>query len=71
MKLIALGMIGGIGGALVATRFIQSMLYQTPARDPLVFAAVSALLAVVAALACLIPALRATKVDPMVALRAE
>jgi putative ABC transport system permease protein len=70
-RLIVLGLIGGLGGALVATRFIQSLLYQTPPHDPFVFAAVSGLLAGVAVLACLIPALRATKVDPIAAVRSE
>jgi len=70
-RMIALGIVLGAGGAYAATGFIQSLLYRTPARDPLVFAGIAALLGVVALLACWLPARRAAKVDPMVALRAE
>jgi putative ABC transport system permease protein len=70
-RLAALGIVAGLLGSLAAGQAIQSMLYQTGARDPLVFAAIAALLAVVALLACLVPALRATRVDPQVALRAQ
>ncbi len=69
--LIALGLACGVAGALLLTRLISSMLFGVSPQDPLTFAAISVLLATVTAAACLVPALRATKVDPVVALRAE
>ncbi|MBL8208935.1 MAG: hypothetical protein JNM09_32295, partial [Blastocatellia bacterium] len=57
--------------SLALSRFIRSLLFEVSSADPLTFAAVAALLLAVAALACWIPARRATKVDPMIALRCE
>ncbi|MDE3137949.1 MAG: ABC transporter permease [Acidobacteriota bacterium] len=61
----------GVGGALGLTRFLESLLYEVKPVDGATFAAGAFLLVVVALAACLIPALRATRVDPVVALRQE
>jgi ABC-type antimicrobial peptide transport system permease subunit len=71
LQLLALGLLLGLVGALSATRIMQSLLYSTSATDKMTFVATSLTLIAVALLACYIPARRATKVDPMVALRFE
>jgi putative ABC transport system permease protein len=71
MFLTALGVALGAGGALALTRFIAALLFDVQATDTATFAAIAALLASVALLACLVPALRAIRVDPMIALRHE
>jgi predicted permease len=71
MKLVAVGVASGLAVALAVTQGLSSFLYGVSAIDVVTFAGVPALLAAVALLACWIPARRATKVDPLVALRCE
>ena len=63
----------GVGGviALVGGRWIEPLLFETSARDPLIYGSVAGLLLLTAAAATLRPALRAARVDPTIALRAE
>jgi len=71
LLLTAAGVVVGIAGAFVLTRTISSLLFEVSARDPLVFTAIPLLLVIVSLLACYLPARRATKVDPLIALRYE
>jgi predicted permease len=71
LVLTGIGVVVGILGALMLTQTIKSLLFEVSATDPLVFTAVPLLLVVVSLIACYRPALRATQVDPLVALREE
>jgi putative ABC transport system permease protein len=71
MRLIGLGVVLGIVGALALTRLLQGLLYGVTAHDPAAFAANVALIAAVGGLACMVPALRATRIDPIQALRSD
>jgi putative ABC transport system permease protein len=70
-KLVGLGLIIGLAGTLAASRAMGSMLFNTSAQDPLTLGTITLLLGAVALIACLLPANRATKVNPIEALRAE
>jgi ABC-type antimicrobial peptide transport system permease subunit len=71
IKLALIGVLIGLGGALAVTRLMRSLLFGVSAIDPLTFIVVAASLTLVAIAACWLPARRATKVDPLVALRRE
>jgi predicted permease len=71
MLVILIGLAVGLGGSLASTRFLSSLLFGVTATDPLTFSGVMIVLALVALAACWIPARRAVRVDPMIALRHE
>ncbi|MGB6684151.1 MAG: FtsX-like permease family protein, partial [Candidatus Acidiferrum sp.] len=71
LRVTAIGIICGLAGALCLTRFLQSLLYEVQPTDPPTFAGVLLLLVIVSVAASYLPARRAMRVDPMVALRYE
>jgi predicted permease len=71
LKLVAIGLVLGVSAALMLTRLLEGMVYGVKVRDPFIFAMVNVLMVAVSLAACYIPARRATRVDPLVALRYE
>jgi putative ABC transport system permease protein len=71
LRLAAIGVAIGMAGAFAVTRLMRTLLFEVGATDPLTFIGIALLLAVVTLLACYIPARRAMKTDPMIALRYE
>jgi ABC-type antimicrobial peptide transport system permease subunit len=71
LRVVALGLIIGLAGSLLLARLIRSLLFGVTPTDPLVLAATVLVLAACGAVACLLPARRATRIDPVVALVAE
>ena len=71
LGLVAIGLVLGLAGAAGAARLIQTLLFDVRPLDPLVYAGVALLFTIVAALACLLPSMRAARIDPLVALRSN
>ena len=71
LRLAFVGLVIGLGLSFAVTRLMQRLLFEVSPRDPLLYSGVALFICSVAALACFVPALRATKIDPMQALRAE
>jgi putative ABC transport system permease protein len=71
MRLVLVGLVAGLVGAWSLSRVLASQLFDTSAQDPVTYAAVAFLLGLVALIATWLPARRATRVDPMISLRAE
>ena len=71
LLLAVIGTLAGIGGAIVLTRLLRTLLYETSPTDSLTFVGVSVLFLAIAAVSCLIPARQVTEIDPLIALRQE
>ena len=71
VKLAAIGVLIGVGGAFAITRVMATLLIGVKATDPTTFVIVALLLTAIATLACFVPARRAARVDPMLAIRTE
>jgi putative ABC transport system permease protein len=71
MILALIGVVVGLAGAFALTRVMSSLLFGVTERDPITFGVVTVLLIAVAFIACFVPARRATRVDPLIALRCE
>ncbi len=71
MFLVAMGLTIGLAGAFALTRLLTTLLFEVSPTDPITFGAVAVCVILAALLACYIPARRATKVDPLIALRYE
>jgi ABC-type antimicrobial peptide transport system permease subunit len=71
LLLIAIGLASGLAAALAFGRVVESLLYRISPRDPVTLIVIAALLLLVSVVACWVPARRATKVDPLIALRSE
>ena len=71
MRTVLIGLVCGLAVAAIATRVFRSMLFGVAPSDPATFVSVAAILAAVALLACYLPAMRASRVNPLIALREE
>jgi ABC-type antimicrobial peptide transport system permease subunit len=71
LRLALVGLLLGLAGAIAVTRLMQTLLFNVRPADPSTMVAVAAVIAAVALIACYVPARRATRVDPLTALRAE
>ena len=71
LKLTCVGLVAGLAAALVLTRLMETLLFEVRPNDPATLAGVAAIITAVAAAASLVPAFRATRVDPLVALKDE
>ena len=71
LRLVAIGLVAGIAGAAAAARLIQTLLFDVQPLDPLIYGGVAVVFTLVATLACLVPSVRASRIDPLAALRAD
>ena len=71
LELVAIGLVLGLAAAAGAARVIQTLLFDVRPLEPMVYGGVAVTFALVAALACLLPSVRASRIDPIIALRAD